>query len=449
MTLKIYEDFDVADIAELAAKDAWASTKTASIVPAPCYLGGKAFFTGGGDYSDAAVSEVFVNDSPTGHLYVGFYARWGSISNNSDDCIVQFWVDSDKVMELNTRFNDPSDGSTSGRLVVQKEDGSFGPHPIGAYSSNDAVQSDTWHWVEIVVQPSTGSVTIRVDEVEVLDATGISSNIIGTQAFNKISLGNQRDVDGTWIKELYVETTDQFKEQPIPVTLEAIDLGEAVASASKNSDDAALLIDGNLANQYNSGGSQEVGDWVKIDLGEGNSAAPSLVELSCVAGSNYASDYPRAWVVESSNDDSEWTEEGAGSASVAGALCTTLDAPSTARYWRIKLTDSAGNYWRMNEVRLWNNTATPPGGGGDLDVAGLGAVGILQAMCVSKGLDGTLDFDRSLALLAGHSGGSAMHSLKALGATSGELVGAINELAGTKGLELNGALRAWAASGNF
>ena len=79
----------------------------------------------------------------------------------------------------------------------------------------------------------------------------------------------------------------------------------------------------------------------------------------------------------------------------------------------------------------------------------LEAQGVLQAMCLDRGHSSTEDFVGSLSLLAGTPGSDALSSLATLGATSKEIVGAINELAGTSGLELHAATRAWAESGNY
>ena len=72
-----------------------------------------------------------------------------------------------------------------------------------------------------------------------------------------------------------------------------------------------------------------------------------------------------------------------------------------------------------------------------------------QLMCAARGLYGDADFAGSLALLAGAPGVAPVGALVLLGATSSEVEGCVNELAGTKGWALGEAMRLWAVSGNF
>lgn len=88
-------------------------------------------------------------------------------------------------------------------------------------------------------------------------------------------------------------------------------------------------------------------------------------------------------------------------------------------------------------------------------VGGVGALseldpqGTARLMCGARGLDDTLDFEGSLQALAGAPNVAAVGALLLLGASGGEIVGNVNELAGTVGLELGEAMRAWAFSGAY
>ena len=81
--------------------------------------------------------------------------------------------------------------------------------------------------------------------------------------------------------------------------------------------------------------------------------------------------------------------------------------------------------------------------------SGLDPQGTGQLMALDRGASGPLDFVGALNFLAGTAGLGPVGALSLLGATSGEVVGSVNELAGTWGVELGEAMRLWAASGNF
>lgn len=91
----------------------------------------------------------------------------------------------------------------------------------------------------------------------------------------------------------------------------------------------------------------------------------------------------------------------------------------------------------------------PGGGGGGITPNSWELLGILKEMCEARGLTPG-DMLAALNRLAGTTAKDAVAALQAMGATSGEIVGAINELSGVvPPKELIGALRAWASSGNF
>ncbi len=89
------------------------------------------------------------------------------------------------------------------------------------------------------------------------------------------------------------------------------------------------------------------------------------------------------------------------------------------------------------------------GGGGGGIISGLDPQGTAQLMALSRGALIPLDFVGALNFLAGTRGVGSVAALGLLGATSGEVVGSVNELAGTSALELGEAMRTWALSGNY
>jgi len=89
------------------------------------------------------------------------------------------------------------------------------------------------------------------------------------------------------------------------------------------------------------------------------------------------------------------------------------------------------------------------GGGGGSVISGLDPQGTARLMCGARSLNDLADFVGSLNLLAGTTKLGAVGALALLGGDSGEIVGSVNGLAGRNGLELGGAMRAWALAGTF
>ncbi len=103
----------------------------------------------------------------------------------------------------------------------------------------------------------------------------------------------------------------------------------------------------------------------------------------------------------------------------------------------------------LGRVGLWLLRGLGTVGVGGGVTSGLDPQGTAQLMAYARGASEPLDFVGALNFLAGTTGVGAVGALSLLGATYGEVVGSVNELAGTWGLELGEAMRQWAASGNF
>lgn len=82
-------------------------------------------------------------------------------------------------------------------------------------------------------------------------------------------------------------------------------------------------------------------------------------------------------------------------------------------------------------------------------VTGLDVVGALRAMIADRGLTDSTEIVGAILSVTQQADMGAVRALINSGATSTEIVGAINDLAGADGLELAAAVRAWANSGNF
>lgn len=125
-----------------------------------------------------------------------------------------------------------------------------------------------------------------------------------------------------------------------------------VASASLNTGNAYLAIDGNDTTRWATGASQAPGQWFEIDMGSTN----SFFKLTLDATTNSPNDYPVGYQVNVSDDGVNWgnpVATGSGSTSL-----TTITFPTqTARYVMVTQTGSEGNWWSIYEFNIYAATA--------------------------------------------------------------------------------------------
>jgi F5/8 type C domain/Pectate lyase superfamily protein len=121
------------------------------------------------------------------------------------------------------------------------------------------------------------------------------------------------------------------------------------ATASNSPERAMLAFDRDPHTRWDTGASQQVGQWFQVDLGETRSV--SDVTMDTTASNN---DYPRQYELSTSTDGKEWTVVAKG----VGATLTDIifDTPSVCRYIRItipKNADLSGGFWSIHELRAY------------------------------------------------------------------------------------------------
>ncbi|MEO5897471.1 MAG: discoidin domain-containing protein [Vicinamibacterales bacterium] len=126
--------------------------------------------------------------------------------------------------------------------------------------------------------------------------------------------------------------------------------GGWTASASLESSNASSALDGNPATRWDAGTRMQPGQWFKLDLGSSQTFDEIVLEY---AGS--AEDYPRGYVVATSDDNATWTDVTSGA---GAAVSTTITLPGgvTTRYVRITQTGSSGSWWSIHEISLHRNS---------------------------------------------------------------------------------------------
>jgi glucosylceramidase len=130
-------------------------------------------------------------------------------------------------------------------------------------------------------------------------------------------------------------------------SLREVPLAGATATASPTGDTPAAAVDGDASTRWSSGTGQAPGQYLQVDLGR----ATTFRRVAIDSGGNLG-DYARGWELSVSDDGSDWrvVANGAG----VGQLTTVDVARTPARYLRVTSTGSAGNWWSIADLRLYN-----------------------------------------------------------------------------------------------
>ena len=130
----------------------------------------------------------------------------------------------------------------------------------------------------------------------------------------------------------------------------------ATASPASTTDVPANALDGNTSTRFSSGAAQVTGQWLSVDM----KATQNFVRVDMDSGSS-TGDYARSFDVFVSSDGTNWGTRiatGTGSAQ----LVSISFAQQSARYLKIVQTGSAGNWWSIHELNVYNSTgALAPG----------------------------------------------------------------------------------------
>jgi hypothetical protein len=121
------------------------------------------------------------------------------------------------------------------------------------------------------------------------------------------------------------------------------------ATASNSPEHAMLAFDRDPQTRWDTGASQQVGQWFQVDLGETRSVSHVTMDTTASSG-----DYPRKYELSTSTDEKEWIVAAKG----GGATFTdiTFATPSVCRYIRITIPDGAdlsGGFWSIHEFRAY------------------------------------------------------------------------------------------------
>jgi len=130
------------------------------------------------------------------------------------------------------------------------------------------------------------------------------------------------------------------RERLVPMT-------GATATASPGGETPQAAVDEDASTRWSSGTAQTPGQYLQVDLGQRRHFRRVVVDTGTSTG-----DYARSWALQVSNDASTWRDAATGTGT--GQL-TAIDLPQTkARYLRVVSTGSAGNWWSIADIRLYD-----------------------------------------------------------------------------------------------
>src|SRR5258708_23089692 len=112
-------------------------------------------------------------------------------------------------------------------------------------------------------------------------------------------------------------------------------------------DVAANAIDGNFSTRWSSGVAQANGQWFQVDLG----SSQWFNHIVMDSGSASSGDYARKYIVQVSNDATNWTEIATGEGK--GQVVTVNFPIVQDRYIKVIQTGSSGSWWSIAEFRVF------------------------------------------------------------------------------------------------
>ena len=122
--------------------------------------------------------------------------------------------------------------------------------------------------------------------------------------------------------------------------------GQWKLNASHNAASVAKAVDGVMETRYDTRTPQVPGMWVEVEL-------PQLTEVSGIRLEHGSSggDYPRGYLVQSSEDGSNWKDVSAGEGK-AGVMEIRFDSRKLKAIRVTQPGSAKGSYWSIHELEL-------------------------------------------------------------------------------------------------
>jgi hypothetical protein len=178
------------------------------------------------------------------------------------------------------------------------------------------------------------------------------------QTARYVKVVNTRTAGNWWsIAEFGVYLDTEPDPEPDPDAPLPRDGWSATASDESPWPNDALvhMLDGDVSSRYTSGTGQYDGMWVQVDMG----AEKTFNKVELDPGTS-TDDYARSADVLVSSNGSDWTKVASFSGAGNPTQIATF-AAQTARYLKVVQTGSAGNWWSIAELNVYNDPTVVTG----------------------------------------------------------------------------------------
>jgi glucosylceramidase len=126
-----------------------------------------------------------------------------------------------------------------------------------------------------------------------------------------------------------------------------VPLTGATATATPTGETPQGAVDDDASTRWSTAVAQAPGQQLQVDLGRREAFRRVVLDTGASTG-----DYARSWTLQTSDDAAGWRTLASGTGT--GQL-TTIDVPRTrARYLRVVSTGSAGTWWSVADLRLYD-----------------------------------------------------------------------------------------------
>ena len=126
-----------------------------------------------------------------------------------------------------------------------------------------------------------------------------------------------------------------------------LSLAGATATASPTGESPQAAVDEDASTRWSSGTAQAPGQYLQVDLGSSRHFWKVVLDTGASTG-----DYARSWTLQASDDGTGWRDLASGTGT--GQLTTIALKQTKARYVRVVSTGSAGNWWSIADIRLYD-----------------------------------------------------------------------------------------------
>ena len=137
-----------------------------------------------------------------------------------------------------------------------------------------------------------------------------------------------------------------------PTTAIELDNSRWVAYSNFNTADTYMAIDGNDTTRWTTRDVQSNGQYFTIEFNNAETFDRISMDSSGSSG-----DYPRSYLVEVTNNGSDWIEVAAGTGTTNGKTIIDLETQTATQLRVSQLGQASGSWWSIHELKIYANSS--------------------------------------------------------------------------------------------